>query len=183
VAKFLGLGYPGGPLIEDLARKGDPDTIRFPRPSPQGGGYDFSFSGLKTAVVNYVKGLGYRVEGREGPHLDPRPFTLDPVLLSDICAGFQEAVVDALVRVTLAAAKASASSRIVVAGGVACNGRLRSKLTQRAADERIEVYYPTPSLCTDNAAMIAAAGYPRLLRGERAPLSLNADADLALGLM
>jgi N6-L-threonylcarbamoyladenine synthase len=183
VAKFLGLGYPGGPLIEDRARKGDPDTIRFPRPLPQGGAYDFSFSGLKTAVVNYVKGLGYRVEGREGPHLNPRPFTLDPALIADICAGFQEAVVDALVRVTLAAAKASASSRIVVAGGVACNGRLRSKLTQRAADERIEVYYPTPSLCTDNAAMIAAAGYPRLLRGERAPLSLNADADLALGLM
>ena len=176
VAKFLGLGYPGGPLIEDRARKGDPDTIRFPRPLPQGGAYDFSFSGLKTAVVNYVKGLGYRVEGRGGP-------PLDPVLLSDICAGFQEAVVDALVRVTLAAAKASASSRIVVAGGVACNGRLRSKLTQRAADEHLEVYYPTPSLCTDNAAMIAAAGYPRLLRGERAPLSLNADADLALGLM
>ena len=176
VAKFLGLGYPGGPPIEDRARKGDPDTIRFPRPLPQGGAYDFSFSGLKTAVVNYVKGLGYRVEGRGGP-------PLDPVLLSDICAGFQEAVVDALVRVTLAAAKASASSRIVVAGGVACNGRLRSKLTQRAADERIEVYYPTPSLCTDNAAMIAAAGYPRLVRGERAPLSLNADADLALGLM
>ena len=176
VAKFLGLGYPGGPLIEDRARKGDPDTIRFPRPLPQGGAYDFSFSGLKTAVLNYVKGLGYRVEGGGGP-------SLDPALIADICAGFQEALVDVLVRVTLAAAKASASSRIVVAGGVACNGRLRSKLTQRAADECIEVYYPTPSLCTDNAAMIAAAGYPRLLRGERAPLSLNADADLALGLM
>ena len=183
VAKFLGLGYPGGPLIEDRARKGNPDTIRFPRPLPQGGAYDFSFSGLKTAVLNYVKGLGYRIEGGGGPSLDPRPFTLDPALIADICAGFQEALVDALVRVTLAAAKASASSRIVVAGGVACNGRLRSKLTQRAADECIEVYYPTPSLCTDNAAMIAAAGYPRLLRGERAPLSLNADADLALGLM
>jgi N6-L-threonylcarbamoyladenine synthase len=176
VAKFLGLGYPGGPLIEDRARKGDPDAIRFPRPSPQGGAYDFSFSGLKTAVLNYVKGLGYRVEGGGGP-------PLDPALIADVCAGFQEALVDALVRVTLAAAKASASIRIVVAGGVACNWRLRSKLTQRAADECIEVYYPTPSLCTDNAAMIAAAGYPRLLRGERAPLSLNANADLALGLM
>ena len=187
VAKFLGLGYPGGPLIEVRARKGDPDTIRFPRPLPQGGAYDFSFSGLKTAVVNYVKGSGFGVRGSGASPLDPQPYTvkpvLDPALIADICAGFQEAVVDALVRVTLAAAKASASSRIVVAGGVACNGRLRSKLTQRAADERIEVYYPTPSLCTDNAAMIAAAGYPRLLRGERAPLSLNADADLALGLM
>ncbi|MEK6569467.1 MAG: tRNA (adenosine(37)-N6)-threonylcarbamoyltransferase complex transferase subunit TsaD [candidate division NC10 bacterium] len=195
VAKFLGLGYPGGPLIEDRARKGDPDTIRFPRSLPQGGAYDFSFSGLKTAVVNYVRGARCEVRGAVGaaPALPkagaassaptPTASTLDPALIADICAGFQEAVVDALVRVTLAAAKASASSRVVVAGGVACNGRLRSKLTQRAADERIEVYYPTPSLCTDNAAMIAAAGYPRLLRGERAPLSLNADADLALGLM
>jgi N6-L-threonylcarbamoyladenine synthase len=182
VAKFLGLGYPGGPLIEERARKGDPNSLRFPRSLPKRGSYDFSFSGLKTAVVNYVKGLGSSVEGREGSHLDPRPFTIDPVLLADICAGFQEAVVDALVRVTVAAARASASCRIVLAGGVACNGRLRSKLTQRAADESIEVYYPSPSLCTDNAAMIAAAGYPRLLRGERAPLSLNADADLVLGL-
>jgi N6-L-threonylcarbamoyladenine synthase len=183
VAKFLGLGYPGGPLIEERARKGDPDSIRFPRPMPQRGSYDFSFSGLKTAVVNYVKGIAYRVQGAEGPPLHPNPSTLNPALIADICAGFQEAVVEALVRVTLAAAKASAAPRrIVLAGGVACNGRLRLKLTQQAADEAIEVYYPTPSLCTDNAAMIAAAGYARLARGERAPLSFNADADLALGL-
>lgn len=183
VAKFLGLGYPGGPLIEERARKGDPDSIRFPRPMPQRGSYDFSFSGLKTAVVNYVKGIVYRVQGAEEPPLHPKPLTLNPALIADICAGFQEAVVEALVRVTVAAAKASAAPRrIVLAGGVACNGRLRLKLTQQAADEAIEVYYPTPSLCTDNAAMIAAAGYARLARGERAPLSFNADADLALGL-
>ena len=195
VAKFLGLGYPGGPLIEERARKGDPDTVRFPRPLPERGSYDFSFSGLKTAVVNYVRRARCEVRGAVGAGLalpkagaassapTPTPSTLDPALVADICAGFQEAVVEALVRVTVAAAKASASSRIVLVGGVACNGRLRSRLTQRAADETIEVYYPTPSLCTDNAAMIAAAGYPRLLRGERAALSLNADADLALGLM
>jgi N6-L-threonylcarbamoyladenine synthase len=176
VAKFLGLGYPGGPAIEELARKGDPDSIRFPRPMPQRVSYDFSFSGLKTAVVNYVRGARCEVRGAEGADLDP-------VLVADICASFQEAVVDTLVRVTVAAAKASvAPRRIVLAGGVACNGRLRSKLTQRAAEDTIEVYYPDPSLCTDNAAMIAAAGYPRLLRGERAPLPFNADADLALGL-
>ena len=183
VAKFLGLGYPGGPAIEELARKGDPGSIRFPRPMPQRGSYDFSFSGLKTAVINYVKGIGYRVQGSEQSPLHPTPSALNPVLLADVCAGFQEAVVDTLVRVTVAAAKVSAAPRrIVLAGGVACNGRLRSKLTQGAAEEGIEVYYPSPSLCTDNAAMIAAAGYPRLLRGERAPLSFNADADLALGL-
>ena len=168
VAKLLSLGYPGGPLIEEWARKGDPNAVRFPRPVPPRGSYDFSFSGLKTAVVNYVKGAGGT--------------TLDPGLIADICAGFQEAVVDVLVRVSLAAAKASASRRLVLVGGVACNGRLRSKLTERAAEEGVQVYYPKPSLCTDNAAMIAAAGYPRLLRGERALLSLNADANLALGL-
>jgi N6-L-threonylcarbamoyladenine synthase len=196
VAKFLGLGYPGGPLIEERARKGDPKSLHFPRSLPRHGSYDFSFSGLKTAVVNYVRGAGrgvrgagceaqgarFEVRGAEGGSTDPQPPILDPVLLADICAAFQEAVVDALVRVTVAAARASGSRRIVLAGGVACNGRLRSALTQRAADESIEVYYPTPALCTDNAAMIAAAGYPHLQRGERASLWLNADADLALGL-
>ncbi len=175
VAKCLGLGYPGGPRIEEWARKGDPDVVRFPRPVPSRGPYDFSFSGLKTAVVNYVKSARFKVQGSAGT-------ALDPSVVADICAGFQEAVVDVLVRVSLAAAKASASRRLVLAGGVACNGRLRVKLTQRAAEEDVQVYCPTPSLCTDNAAMIAAAGYPRLLRGERALLSLNADAELALGL-
>ena len=186
VAKFLGLGYPGGPLVEEWARKGDPDAVRFPRSVPPRGSYDFSFSGLKTAVVNYVKGIGCRVQGIGGAALQPSAFSLqpvlDPALVADICAGFQEAVVDVLVRVSLAAAKGSASRRLVLAGGVACNGRLRSKLAERAVEEGIQVYYPKPSLCTDNAVMIAAAGYPRLLRGERALLSLNADADLALGL-
>ncbi len=182
VAKLLSLGYPGGPLIEEWARKGDPNTVRFPRSVPPRGSYDFSFSGLKTAVVNYVKGAGCRVPGAGGAALPPTPYPLPPDLVADICAGFQEAVVDVLVRVSLAAAKASASRRLVLVGGVACNGRLRSKLTERAAEEGVQVYYPKPSLCTDNAAMIAAAGYPRLLRGERALLSLNADANLALGL-
>ncbi|CBE69604.1 MAG: tRNA (adenosine(37)-N6)-threonylcarbamoyltransferase complex transferase subunit TsaD [Candidatus Methylomirabilis oxygeniifera] len=182
VAKFLGLGYPGGPLIEKWAQKGDPNAVRFPRSIPPRGSYDFSFSGLKTAVVNYVKSATFKVQGSGEPPLSPSPSTLDPRVVADICAGFQEAVVNVLVRVSLAAAKASASRRLVLAGGVACNGRLRSEFVERAPGEGVQVYYPTPSLCTDNAAMIAAAGYPRLLRGERALLSLNADADLALGL-
>jgi N6-L-threonylcarbamoyladenine synthase len=201
VAKLLGLGYPGGPLIEEWARKGDPNVVRFPRSIPPRGSYDFSFSGLKTAVVNYVRRAQCdipppplskrRVRGdveREVPDaaevsVHSTPYPLDPALVADICAGFQEAVVDALVRVSLAAAKASTSRRLVLAGGVACNGRLRLKFAERATEENVQVYYPKPSLCTDNAAMIAAAGYPRLLRGERASLSLNADADLALGLI
>ena len=186
VAKFLSLGYPGGPLIEEWARKGDPHVVLFPRAVPPRGSYDFSFSGLKTAVVNYVKAAGSRQQ--EAGNSTPSPprstlhGVLDSALVANICAGFQEAVVDVLVRVSLAAAKASVSRRLVLAGGVACNGRLRSKLTEQAVEEGVQVYYPKPSLCTDNAAMIAAAGYPRLLRGERALLSLNADADLALGL-
>jgi N6-L-threonylcarbamoyladenine synthase len=186
VAKLLSLGYPGGPLIEEWARKGDPNAVRFPRSVPPRGSYDFSFSGLKTAVVNYVKRSTFNVQRSDSSSLYPLPSTLypvlDPDLVADICAGFQEAVVDVLVRVSLAAAKASASRRLVLVGGVACNGRLRSKLTERAAEEGVQVYYPKPSLCTDNAAMIAAAGYPRLLRGERSLLSLNADANLTLGL-
>jgi N6-L-threonylcarbamoyladenine synthase len=166
VAKLLGLGYPGGPAVEEQARKGDPTAIRLPKPMRQQNSYDFSFSGLKTAVARYVKGRA----------------SLDPACVADICASFQGAVVEALTRVTVAAAKTTASGRIVLSGGVACNGRLRSELTQAAADHGIEVYYPSPSLCTDNAAMIAAAGYPRLQRGERAPLSFNADPDLALAL-
>ena len=182
VAKLLGLGYPGGPLIEEWARKGNPYAVRFPRPVPSHGSFDFSFSGLKTAVVNYVKRSTFKVQGSDSSSLQSTVYSLQPDLVADICAGFQEAVVDVLVRVSLAAAKASATRRLILAGGVACNGRLRSKLAERAVDEDIQVYYPKPSLCTDNAAMIAAAGYPRLLRGERAVLSLNADADLALGL-
>ncbi|MBZ0160153.1 MAG: tRNA (adenosine(37)-N6)-threonylcarbamoyltransferase complex transferase subunit TsaD [bacterium] len=187
VAKFLGLGYPGGPLIEEWARKGDPNAVRFPRSVPPRGSYDFSFSGLKTAVVNFVKRSTFNVQRSDSGSRQPSAFSfqpaLDPALVADICAGFQEAVVDVLVRVSLTAAKESASQRLILAGGVACNGRLRSKLTERAMEEGVHVYYPKPSLCTDNTAMIAAAGYPRMLRGERVPLSLNADADLALGVM
>jgi N6-L-threonylcarbamoyladenine synthase len=182
VAKLLGLGYPGGPLVEERAKKGDPASVPLPKPMRQRDSDDFSFSGLKTSVVNYVKDRGCRGQGTAERTLDSAPSVLDADLVDDICAAFQQAVVESLVRVSVAAARRTGSRRIVVAGGVACNARLRAELTQAAADHGIEVYYPSPSLCTDNAAMIAAAGYPRLLRGERVPLSYNADADLALSI-
>jgi len=183
VAKFLGLGYPGGPQLEQRARQGDPRAIRFPRPMRQHESYDFSFSGLKTAVVNYVREATAGARDAATGAWGPGAAGLSAAEVADICAGFQEAVVETLARTAVAAARAARSRRIVLAGGVACNARLRVELTERAADEGIEVFVPSPSLCTDNAAMIAAAGAPRLQRGERAPLSISADADLTLGLV
>lgn len=160
VAKILGLGYPGGQVIEDLARGGREDIIRFPRAYLTDGSFDFSFSGLKTAVALYVKKWEETRSENE-------------VTLADIAASFQESVVDVLVHKAMKARAKMGSAAVVLAGGVACNTRLRSKLLEVGASEGVGIYYPRPEFCTDNGAMIAAAGYRRLLSGERAEINMD----------
>ena len=165
VAKMMRLGYPGGRLIDNLAQSGDPEVIRFPRARVERGSYEFSFSGIKTSVWHYLK------TQRESEWKNHVP---------DIAASFQEAVVDMLVRPTVQAAIACRVSRIVLAGGVAANSRLRAKMAERANAGGLKVYFPAPKFCTDNGAMIALAGYHALKRGRRDDFRLNADADLTL---
>jgi N6-L-threonylcarbamoyladenine synthase len=165
VAKILGLGYPGGPLIDKLARTGNPTAVKFPKPKLPA--YDFSFSGLKTAV----RQLEQRQRSVEGT---PR------VPIKDIAASFQETVIDALIEKTLAAAKAKRAKSIVVTGGVACNSRLREKLAAMTEKTSRRGYFASPIFCTDNAAMIAYVGGRKFLAGESSPLSLNAVANLSL---
>ena len=168
VAKLLGLGYPGGPIIDGLSKSGDSKAIRFPRPSLFKNSFDFSFSGLKTAVVNYVKANpeppGGYPEGR----------------LKDLVSSFQEAVVDVLVKKTIQVAQREELKKIVICGGVAANHRLRERMREEASQKRIKMFTPRPSFCTDNAAMVGVVGYEYLKRGIRSNLSLNAFSSLPL---
>lgn len=165
VAKMMGLGYPGGRIIDDLSRSGNAKAIRFPRAKLKKSAYEFSFSGIKTAVWHYLK-------SRAPEDVDSRP--------ADITASFQEAVVDMLVTPTVKAAIDYGIGRIVLSGGVAANSRLREKMNERAEGEGLKVFFPAPKFCTDNGAMIALAGYHWLKRGRRDDFRLNADADLTL---
>ncbi|SFR12961.1 tRNA (adenosine(37)-N6)-threonylcarbamoyltransferase complex transferase subunit TsaD [Desulfoscipio geothermicus] len=167
VARVLGLGYPGGPLIDNLATEGNDRAITLPRAYLEEGSLDFSFSGLKTAVINYLHRLKQKGE---------------PVNAADVAASFRRAVVDVLVDKSLLAARQYETDTIMLAGGVAANRLLRDELARRAAEERLRVIYPPPVLCTDNAAMIACAAHYKYLRGDFAPLTLNAIPNLQLGL-
>jgi N6-L-threonylcarbamoyladenine synthase len=165
VARFLGLGFPGGPALDRLARSGDPDAIRFPRAMADSGDLDFSLSGLKTAVLRHV-----RAERAAGRDVDP----------ADLAASFQEAVVDVQVSKTIEAAKAARVERVLLGGGVVANTRLRERMESAGKEAGLEVLFPSMELCTDNGAMIALAGSWRLARGERSPLSIGADPALEL---
>jgi len=176
-AKMLGLGFPGGRIIDQLARSGDPRAIRFPRAVVRGGPYDFSFSGLKTALREFLR----RAHGI--PFASPggvASAALPAMALADVAASFQEAVVDMLVTPTLGVAAELGVARIVVSGGVSANSRLRERMRQEAGSRGVDVHFPSPRFCTDNAAMIAYAGARRLERGEHDELTLNAAASLAL---
>lgn len=163
-AKLLGLGYPGGPIIERTARGGDERAVRFPRAHVKRGRFAFSFSGFKTALREHV--------ARHPPTAADLP---------DLAAGIQAALVAMLVDTTVEALEATGVERVVVSGGVAANGYLRARLTEAAAAIGVEVICPPPALCTDNAAMIARAGRTRLARGASDGLDLAADADLPFG--
>jgi N6-L-threonylcarbamoyladenine synthase len=216
VAKLLGLGYPGGPWIDGLARFGDPRAIPFSfaqiktKVHLQGAAprtkaaktapiaeldphFLFSFSGIKTAVLRYVELHNLRPEAearREalftGPDAPPRPTIKDALAMCDpttldLIAGFQHAVVGDLMKKTFAAAEELDAVRILVTGGVAANGELRERFAAEAARRGTELLFPTLALSTDNAAMIAAAAWPRFVAGEHAPQDLTAEPSLALG--
>jgi N6-L-threonylcarbamoyladenine synthase len=161
VAKLLGLGYPGGALIDRLAAEGDPRAIDFPRPLLNRDNLDFSFSGIKTALLYYVREQKGPVEGQH---------------LKDVAASFQQAVVDVLCKKVVRASREHDLKRIVVAGGVACNRGLRQAMKTVAERENLEVFFPAPLLCADNAAMLAVAGNAYLEKGLAADLTLNARA-------
>ena len=171
VAKMMGLGYPGGPIIEKLAREGDPRAVRFSVPRMGDGRPDFSFSGLKTAVSKHVRESGLKPVGAgEEPSQD----------VKDLAASFQDVVIRSLVGTTERLAEEHRPRTLIVAGGVACNMALRGASEAAGARLSLPVYFPSRHLSTDNAAMIAAAGTVKLQAGERASLDLNADVSLRL---
>ncbi len=166
VARAIGLGYPGGPKLDRLSKEGNPDAIAFPRAKIADNPYDFSFSGLKSAVLNYLNGC--RMKG-------------ETICEADVAASFQKAVTEVLVEHAVAAVRESGLKKLAIAGGVASNTSIREAMERACLAEGIAFYRPSPILCTDNAAMIGAAGYYEFRRGVRHGLDLNAVPNLKLG--
>ena len=166
VARAIGLGYPGGPKIDKISKEGNPEAIAFPRPKFEDSPYDFSFSGLKSAVLNYLNGC--QMKGIE-------------VNRADVAASFQKAVCDVLVEHAMIAVKESGLNKFAIAGGVASNSALRAAFEKACAERDIEFYHPSPIFCTDNAAMIGVAAYYEFIAGKRDGLDLNAVPNLKLG--
>ena len=166
VARAIGLGYPGGPKVDKLAREGDPNAIEFPRASVGDSKYDFSFSGIKSAVLNYLNGA--EMQGEE-------------VNKADVAASFQQAVIDVLADHIIQAALDYGMKTVALAGGVAANSLLRTTMKERAEAKGLKFHCPELIYCTDNGAMIAAAGYHEFVAGRRADLYLNAIPNLKIG--
>ena len=165
VARAIGLEYPGGPIIDRLAQEGDPEAIEFPRIYLEKDSYDFSFSGLKTSVLNYLN--SQRQKGQE-------------IVVEDVAASFQQAILDVLVDKSFRLAKEKASKKIVIAGGVAANKGLRDSLEARGKEEGIDILYPSKVLCTDNAAMIGSAAYFNYKAGKESDLDFTVEPNLDL---
>lgn len=165
VARAIGLGYPGGPKIDRIAKEGNPFAIEFPRAKIEGSEYDFSFSGLKSAVLNYINGCKMKNE---------------EINTADVAASFQQSVVDVIVERAVGATKKLGMNKLAIAGGVASNSAIRKALTERCEKEEIKFYSPSPILCTDNAAMIGSAAYYEYINGVRSGWDLNAVPNLKL---
>ena len=166
VARAIGLGYPGGPKIDKLSKEGNPEAITFPRAHIAESVYDFSFSGLKSAVLNYLNGA--KMKGEE-------------IVAADVAASFQKAVTDVLVEHAMMAVKEYGFDKLAIAGGVASNSTLRREMELACEKNNVKFYHPSPILCTDNAAMIGTAAYYEYLAGTRHGLDLNAIPNLKLG--
>ena len=166
VARAIGLGYPGGPKVDRAAKEGNPEAIVFPRGKVEGSPYDFSFSGLKSAVLNY---------------LNHARMTGEPIRQADVAASFQKSVVDSLVSRAMLAVEEYGFDKLAIAGGVAANSALRAAMAEACRENGVKFYYPSPILCTDNAAMIGSAAYYEYRKGNLAGWDLNAIPNLKLG--
>lgn len=175
VAKMLGIGYPGGPLIDKYAAKGNPSFVSFPRPYLDEGSLEFSFSGLKTSVLYYLRKIGYQSAGKGDNAVAEKDN-----LLADLCASFQAAVVDVLVEKAIRATELFRVKHIAIAGGVSANSELRRRMREVAARRKLQVFIPKFEYCTDNGAMVAMVGYTKLKNGHTSNLELTAEPNLRL---